>query len=325
MKTLCSITLGLFLLTIPAFPAVLDTIDAVVNGELILSSEVDNQLRLLFPDTDFDAISPEGVEKIRLKTLQTMIDGMLLVQEAKKSLNTDQTELITRQVEQETNQQLEEYKVQRNLTTPEALALEEKRLKLPWEEFRRLLYLRKEEEYLIKYVVTQLNPEKPKPPTQEEIQQYLRENPDAKPNNQILIAHILLKVPAGASPQQEQAILQLARDIANRARAGEPFEQLVQKYSEHEATKSRGGMMPIRKGELYKELDQVFNLKEGEISDPIRTPVGYHIVKVLQIETVADLVMRQKREQAGRKWIQELRKKAKIEIRQGNELKPLVP
>jgi len=317
--------IGFVIIAGPSYSAVLDTIEAVVNGELILSGEVDNQLRINMRNVDLETLNGSDLELLRQKMLQKMIDAMLFMQEAKKNLSPDQKEQISQRVATFTDQEIEQYKKEHNLTTPEAIAQEEKRLRLPWEEFRRIQYLINENNYLVSFVVPQLSPEKPTPPTLEEIQKFQKENPDVKPSDQILVFHILLRVPPGAGPDQEKNILEQIRQIAARARSGESFEQLVQKYSEYEPTRSQGGRLAFKKGDLDKEFDQVFDMNIDEVSNPIRTSLGYHIFKVMQKETLADLLLRQKREQANREWLKELRKKAKIDIRQGKELKPYVP
>jgi peptidyl-prolyl cis-trans isomerase SurA len=69
-------------------------------------------------------------------------------------------------------------------------------------------------------------------------------------------------------------------DIYNRAKNGESFESLVEQFSEDQATKlTKGDLGYISRRRLAQPLDSAaFAMKTGDISAPIRTPYGWHIV-----------------------------------------------
>ena len=104
----------------------------------------------------------------------------------------------------------------------------------------------------------------------------------------------------------------MAEQITKRARAGEPFETLVARFSQHEATKNRGGVMIIQRNGIIESFNPLFDMEEGDISDPIRSPTGYHVVKILRQTTPRDMLFQQKFEQETLKWLQELRQKGNI-------------
>jgi peptidyl-prolyl cis-trans isomerase D len=103
------------------------------------------------------------------------------------------------------------------------------------------------------------------------------------PHTEIIhTAQILFKVPA---EDKDAAIKAKAEEILKRAKAGEDFSALATKYSEDPQSAGRGGIMsPFPQGAgITKEFDETaFSLKPGEISKPVRTPQGYHIIKVLK-------------------------------------------
>lgn len=75
----------------------------------------------------------------------------------------------------------------------------------------------------------------------------------------------------------------LAKNIYKRIIGGENFDDLAKKYSEDEVTKSSGGNLGyFTKGVMVKEFeDAAFSLGKDQVSEPIKTIYGYHIIKVL--------------------------------------------
>jgi len=74
--------------------------------------------------------------------------------------------------------------------------------------------------------------------------------------------------------------LSIAQDIKKQLLAGADFKKLAQKYSECPSKKKGGDLGPFRRGQMVKEFEQaVYSMKVGEISDPIKTKFGYHIIK----------------------------------------------
>jgi len=96
-------------------------------------------------------------------------------------------------------------------------------------------------------------------------------------------SHILISLPANASEAQAKAALAKIDDIAKQARAGADFAALAKKYSQDSATAAQGGDLGVvRPGVLPKPLESaVFAMtKPGEISQPVRSSFGYHLVKL---------------------------------------------
>ena len=118
-----------------------------------------------------------------------------------------------------------------------------------------------------------------------ELDQYLERQKNA-PSEAISynISHILIAVPQSATPEQLAAAEERAEDVHRRAVAGEEFAKLAVAYSNSQ-TALEGGALGWRKGtELPTVLaDAVVKLKAGEVSDIIRTPSGYHLVRVNEV------------------------------------------
>ena len=95
-------------------------------------------------------------------------------------------------------------------------------------------------------------------------------------------SHILIALSADATEAQVKEALTKIQDIAKQAGAGADFAALAKKYSTDSVTSSRGGDLgEIRRGVMPKELEAAaFALKPGEISQPVRSTYGYHLVKL---------------------------------------------
>ncbi len=94
-------------------------------------------------------------------------------------------------------------------------------------------------------------------------------------------SHILLKVPADAPPAAVAKDEATARGILKRARAGEDFAGLARKYSEDSSATAGGDLNFFSRGQMVKEFeDAAFGLPVGGLSDLVRTPYGFHIIKV---------------------------------------------
>lgn len=122
----------------------------------------------------------------------------------------------------------------------------------------------------------------------------------------------------------------LAKDIISKIESGEDFEKLVKEYStDPTAEKNNGDLGYFSRGDMLPEFDKaVFNMKVGEISEPVKTKYGYHVIKLQDKKKLEDLKeelpdeefatqkknveMRVKQEKFINK-IEELKEKAKIE------------
>jgi peptidyl-prolyl cis-trans isomerase D len=97
--------------------------------------------------------------------------------------------------------------------------------------------------------------------------------------------HILLKVPAEATDEEAAALKQQAEDLLTRIRAGEDFEELAKQYSEDDMSKVEGGDLGLfSRGRMVPEFDEkAFTMAIGEVSEPVRTDFGWHLIKLEEI------------------------------------------
>jgi peptidyl-prolyl cis-trans isomerase D len=96
---------------------------------------------------------------------------------------------------------------------------------------------------------------------------------------QIRASHILLKTEG----KDDAAVKARAEELLKQARAGADFAELAKKNSEDEGSAKNGGDLDyFRRGRMVAEFEQVaFSLQPGQISDPVKTSFGYHIIKLI--------------------------------------------
>jgi peptidyl-prolyl cis-trans isomerase SurA len=103
-------------------------------------------------------------------------------------------------------------------------------------------------------------------------------------------AHILLKLPLNATPEQEKEVAQKAEVVYNESVSGtESFEKLVEKYSEDRQTFKKNGELPeFGIGKMVQEFETAaFALKkDGDIAKPVKTEFGFHIIKRISRESL---------------------------------------
>ncbi len=103
-----------------------------------------------------------------------------------------------------------------------------------------------------------------------------------KARGQVKVAHIMLTVPRGTSPEAEKQKKLLINELYHRAKQGEEFKALAKEYSEDRGSAGNGGELPwFGAGRMVQEFEKAaFELSSNEeISQPVRTGFGWHILK----------------------------------------------
>jgi len=138
-------------------------------------------------------------------------------------------------------------------------------------------------------------------PDEEALQTYYNETKDQyiQPE-QRQAQHILLAVDAEAEEQEEAKVRQLANELAEQARQeNSDFAELAKKYSVDTISSANGGDLGyFEKGVMDESFDKkVFAMLEGEISDPVRSRFGFHIIKLNSIQPQSGKSFAQARDQ----------------------------
>ena len=116
--------------------------------------------------------------------------------------------------------------------------------------------------------------------TDDEVRQYYDANlSQYQTPGQVRASHILLRVDG-----DDEAVAARAAELAAEARAGADFAELARQHSEDETNAENGGDLgPLGRGRMVPEFENAaFALAAGEISDPVRSPFGYHVINVTE-------------------------------------------
>ena len=120
-------------------------------------------------------------------------------------------------------------------------------------------------------------------PSEEELQAYYDTNlSQYRTPGQVRASHILLRI--GESDEAE--VETRAASLAARARGGEDFAALALEFSEDEGTAGNGGDLgTFGRGRMVPEFEAAaFSMAPGEVSDPVKSSFGYHVILVTEAE-----------------------------------------
>lgn len=298
--------------------AVEDRIVAVVNNDVITFLDLEKRMAPIMRKI---AENPKMSDKaavigeMRRSVLDNMVDNVLLRQEARRLAIEVTGEDIQRAVDDVLAQ---------NHIVLDDLKEELKRRGATMEEYRDELNLQ-----LLKgkIVAKEIRPKITV--RNEEIGEYYgKHKKDYEGKEERRLRQILFAVPRGADDAGKSSIKERAERVLNRLRAGESFEKLAVQYSQDPAAQSGGDLGFVERGVMFNVVDEAaFSLAPGEVSEVIESPVGYHIIKVVEmkgkgtkpLEEVRDeieqIVGMEKMQKRLEKWFQDLRQQSHIEVR----------
>lgn len=107
----------------------------------------------------------------------------------------------------------------------------------------------------------------------------------------LTVAHIMLIENEKSTNAQKDEIKARIDEIYGKIKAGESFELLVKQYSEDKTSIPRQGQLdPFGINKMYPEFEEAaFALENvGDISEPVKTPVGWHIIKLIEKPSIPD-------------------------------------
>jgi len=123
----------------------------------------------------------------------------------------------------------------------------------------------------------------------EELQDYYDTHPeDFKQPKTVEARHILIKTASDADAETIAAAKVKAEEVFQKAQGGEDFAELAKKESEG-PTKDKGGYLgTFKKDAMVKPFaDKAFAMQAGEISEPVKTQFGWHIIKVEKVNAAS--------------------------------------
>jgi len=197
------------------------------------------------------------------------LDAYMLQQGGQQALEGMITEKIIEQEAKKQNIQVSDADVEKAVNETKASFVSEEEFQLALDSNGVTLDSLKRNIFLDLTVKALL--EAQSPITDEQIAQYFESNKDGLGTpEQVKASHILV------------ATEELANEVKGKLTAGEDFTALAAQYSTDESTKGQGGELGFfGRGQMVKEFeDAAFSLPVNQVSDPVKTDYGYHIIKV---------------------------------------------
>ncbi len=322
---------------------VVDRTVAIVNGEAIMASEFEKVADPVIDQYKTQAAAseqtPEKINEFKQKLLAQMIDDKVLKQEAKKQ----KIHVSKRELEEGLKQ------VRKRFQTDTEFQAELKKEDLTQPQFESRI----EDQLMVMKLIDQEVKAKVMPPSEDEIKafydkvqqkmagkdlgldkkdedelQALAKYLTRLSSEQVRARHILVSVDKNATMEQKSAALKKIKDAQAEIKGGADFEAVAKKYSDDPGSKNRGGDLGFfAKGDMVPEFEKAaFSLNVGQISEPVLTDFGYHIIKVeekraakkVAYEDIKDDLKELLNQKAAQKkyevWIKDLKEKSNIKI-----------
>jgi peptidyl-prolyl cis-trans isomerase SurA len=256
----------------------LDRVAAVVNDGVVLKSEVDDQVEMVAERLKQQRTELPPANVLRQQILERLIVQEIQLQRADKGGVKVSDEML--------NNSLRDVAERNKLTLdqlPSALESQGINYAAYRDSLRKemTISLLRRRDVLERIIVTP-----------REIDQYLAKQSGSIENQEFNISHILVALPQAATPGQLEEAGSRAKDIYERAVKGEDFAQLAVTYSNSQ-TALDGGALGWRKGPQLPTFiaDLVGHMQPGDIAEPVRTPSGFHIIKLNERRGADEQVM----------------------------------
>lgn len=248
----------------------LDRIVAVVNDDVILQSELEaeaGRLRVMMQGQGNVMPPPDAFQA---QVLDRMIAIRLQLQYAERAgieVSDDRVNLALTEIAERNDATLSEL--------PELLAAEG----INYNDFRQNI-----REEMLRAAVRQYAVEDRVTVSPNELEEYLTRAEQLGAGEEYHVSHILIAVPGEAPPDEIEAARERIEDIRGQVESGASFAELAATYSDGQQA-LEGGKLGWRKLPDLPSLfsDVVANLEAGEVSQPIRSGSGWHLVRLDEV------------------------------------------
>jgi peptidyl-prolyl cis-trans isomerase SurA len=248
---------------------VLDRIVAVVGDDMILQSQLEQQIQFFVLNNKVDPNTPG----LREQVLQSMINEKLIVAKAIEDSVVVSEEEVTQQLEAVIRERVQAVGSEERLEQYYGMPIS--RIKREFrDEMRNNLLAQKLQQQ--RFGSTQIG--------RLEVEEFYKTYKDSlgEVPEEVELAHILVKPKFDEQAKAEARKKMQA--LLDSLKAGVPFEDLARRHSQDPGSASLGGDLGfVRRGLFVKEFESaVFALKDGQISDIVETDFGLHIIQLLE-------------------------------------------
>jgi len=301
------LALAALALSAPAFEAAaqaapgaqrLDGIAAVVNDEVVLQSDVEEQLYLFLARSQ---ARPESsvVDTLRRQILDQLIDEKLIVAEAKRQNVTVPDQEVNRQVDQAIREAKE------RMGSPEAYAEQLRRENLTEEKLREKYRGEVRRQMLAQRLVQKQIARKSVTPAEAEA--YFTANRDKFPKAPAELKLAVIQIPATADSVADRGAKARVETARKRIVAGEKFAKVAAEMSDDPGSARSGGDLGfISRGAGLEPAfeNAVFSQKSGVLGGPVRSAAGWHVIEVMERDTMKTVGGRDSTDRQGRPVIE---------------------
>ncbi len=278
----------------PAKPASqrLDGIAAVVNNQVVLQSDVEEQLYLFLTSAQTE-VDSATVDTLRTQILNRLIDERVIIGEATKQGITVPEAEVARQAQEalkEAKGRYESPAAYQDALRKENLT-EEKLLKKFRDEAQRAA--------LVQRLVSKQIPRHR--PTQAEAEAYFKTNRDKFPKAPAELRLSVIQIPATPDSVADRQGRARAETARKRIGGGEKFAKVASEISDDESSARSGGDLGyLTRGNMDPAFEQaVFSRKLNTVGEPVRTVYGWHVLEVLDRDTVKTVAGRDSLDREG--------------------------
>lgn len=265
------IFLILFLLNISISVAqeVIDKIVAVVDNEVILKSELDFQVAMFAAQRNLDPKDPNLREQLLNKLVE---DKLLYAQSILDSIEVSDEE-VNRQLDQVIAYYTQQYGSQERLEKAYGMSTERIRREMKDDTRKNLMADMLKNQKFGKVEVTR-----------REVKEFFETYQDSLGmiSEKFEIAHIFINPKSNDKLKQKAKLF--TQSLLDSLRNGADFAELAKNNSEDPGSAAAGGDLGfVKRGVFYPEFESAaFKLKEGQLSEVIESPVGFHIIELLE-------------------------------------------
>ena len=249
---------------------ILDRIVAVVDKDVILESELNQQIDFFVFNNRVDKSTPN----LNHLVLDALVNDKLIVAKAIEDTNVSVTEdEITQRLDGLIQQGIQQFGSEQKVE--EYYGMPITKIKREWrDEMRRKLFSENMQKLKFGTMVA----------SRREVQEFFETYKDslADAPESIELYHIL-KIPAKSGKLIESA-KKKAQSIIDSIKAGGDFADFAQRYSQDPGSAKSGGDLGLtRRGQFVKEFEEAaFALSEGQISAPVESPFGVHLIQLVE-------------------------------------------
>jgi len=286
-------------------------IAAIVNDELITEADVTVHVNAFSDEQSAMSETPSAVD-MKQAVLAQLIDQRLILQEARRMELVVSTEDVLDRLAEMRERFASELQFRQFL---QATALTVETLK---ERLRDQLLVQRAIDAAVRSKIS-VSPQ--------EIAAAVEQSPELSGSGERLeLFHILLRVDESRTAEEARAQI---TDLHEALTGGADFAEQAKQHSDGPYAPTGGAMGWVTAGSLMPELDAaVQQMAEGDVSRPIQTRLGFHLVKVGRRQSAPEMdrtdahriagqtVYQKKYEQRLREWLAELRDRAYIELRE---------